>query len=244
MKAIALVLIVAIACFAAGCGSSPGTSASASKPQVPVASGNTFIVPTPKTTVHPNVFVIGDIPGVQLFRIARNDFRRSALDRGLTQQGFDLVGEFRDGLAAELKKAGGAAPVSTLNVARKKSDNRFEADPRELPAGPAGACFVDAFIIYGFAASVLGADYKPYMVVRLKIFRGGDHSLAYAEKFVYNYLGQNIEVAPSAPLASWKDGAAIEADIPGARDGLRAAIGDVTRFIGTHLKTSNRLDKC
>jgi hypothetical protein len=243
MKRLASALIIASAYLAAACSNSPSTSIGNS-PVAPVSSVTIRIIgPTAKTTPEPAIVVLADIPGIDFVRRFRNEIRGQAVRDALAKEGFTATVEYRDALAAELRKAG-AADVTTLTVAREPSSSRFEPKESELPAGPATACFVDTFLVYGFVAPVLGADYEPYMVANLKIFRGGDHKMTYREKFFYNYLRRNVEVAPSRPLASWNDAAAVEADIRGARDALRNAIEDVVRTVASHLKANGRLDKC
>jgi hypothetical protein len=244
MNGIALAIILASACVVMSCSNAPSRATTGSGT---IATGSTVtyqtLVPTPKTMSDPTLVVLADIPGISLLRAVKNDLRRAKIGDALTKDGFNVASEFQEALAAQLKKAG-AADVSTLSVAREHSNYGYEPKESELPAGPATACFFDTFLIYGFRAHVAGADYEPYMAAHLKIFRGGNHATTYIAKFSYNFLNRNIEVEPSTPLASWTDGAAVEADIRGARDAFRNAIADLSRTVAAHLQANGRLGKC
>lgn len=234
-------LALAGACMLAGCGSNDVYTG---EPKV----RDRVILPTPVVMPQPAVAVIGDvavlIPFVARVRVNANVERGKRIKTALSTEGFVVENEFQQNLASELKKVG-ASDVSTVSIQRAPpKDFAVWPDERELPQGSPTECFMDVQLNYGFVAPVTGADYKPYMVVNLKVVRGEDHYVSHEEKFSYNFLGKGVEVTPTAPLASWKNGAAVEADVSGARHALDAAVGDLSRFISSHLQANDQLGKC
>jgi hypothetical protein len=234
-------LLLASACLTAGCGA----------PRIYNGERTVrdqIILPTPVVIAQPAVAVIGDafaaIPFVGFARVAVIDQQRQRLGAALAAEGFDPPTEFQESFAAELKKLG-MPLVSAVAVSRAAPD-AFELwpDVRELPAGGATDCFLDVLLVYGFVAPVTGAAYEPYMVVNLNVVRGDDHAVTYTEKFFYNFLGRDIEVAPAAPLPSWRSIDAVATDIKTARDALRSAAAELSKYVSTHLQLKDHLGKC
>jgi hypothetical protein len=235
------ILLLFTACLTAGCGA----------PRIYKGERTVrdqIVVPTPVVIAQPAVAVVGDafvaIPFVGFARAAVIDLHRRRLGAALAAEGFDPPTEFQEGFAAELKKLG-TRLVSTVAVSRAAPEP-FELwpDVKELPAGAPTDCFIDVLLVYGFVAPVTGASYEPYMVVNLNVVRGPDHAVTYTEKFFYNFLGRDIEVAPAAPLPSWGSIDAVERDIRTARDALRSAATELSKYVSTHLQAKDHLGKC
>jgi hypothetical protein len=235
------ILLLLTACLTTGCGA----------PRI--YSGertlrDQIVLPTPVVIPQPAVAVIGDafaaIPFVGFARAAVIDLQGKRLGAALAAEGFDPPNEFQEDFASELKKLGAPA-VSAVSVSRAPAEPfKLWPNSKELPAGALTDCFIDVLLVYGFVAPVTGASYEPYMVVNLNVVRGGDRAVTYTEKFFYNFLGRDIEVAPTTPLPSWKSIEAVESDIKGARDAFRNAAAELAKHVSTHLQAKDHLGKC
>jgi hypothetical protein len=235
------VLLLVTACLTAGCGA----------PRIYKGERTVrdqIVLPTPVVIAQPAVAVLGDlfvaIPFAGLARVIVVEQQRQRLGAALAAEGFDPPKEFQEGFAADLKRLG-VPLVSAVSVSRAAADPfKLYPDVNELPAGAPTDCFIDALLVYGFVAPVTGASYEPYMVVSLNVIRGDDHAVTYTEKFSYNFLGKDIEVAPAAPLPSWRSIDAVERDIRTARDALRNAAAELSKYVSTHLQAKDHLGKC
>jgi hypothetical protein len=202
-----------------------------------------YIVPTPAIIDKPVLItladVVGSIPLLGLFKLVRDQDARERLDRLLRSDGLDFAREADTALKAALAAANIEAG-SHAAPRRDPSGFRRFADPNELPRGRPGQSFVDTHVIYGFIATVTGADYRPYIVINLQIVAADTHAIKYRKEFRYDFPSLaadslvKIEVPENRP--TWKNLKAIEADIPAVGTALKQILADVTKQVAERLR--------
>lgn len=210
-----LAFVFALLAWLAGCST---TRFAAGEVQTPAK----YVLTTPSTLEQPAlvtaVDVVGSLPVVGWFKLARDSEVRKRLDKALTDAGLDVGVQVRSQFQAGLGAL--KLEVGTHDAVRRKPlPLDVFANPNELPRGRAEQTFVDTSVVYGFNTAVTGVDYRPYMILNVQVLAADTHEVKYRETFACNFIfqrGKDVVIEPPATTPTWKNVAAIEADIPGA----------------------------
>lgn len=201
------------------------------------------ILPTPAVLNEPALAtmldVVANIPLIGLFKIARDQDVRERLNLALQSSGFDVTRETEDAFKAALA----AVNIETgSHRVQRRGPGAFKLlpDSNELPRGQPGQVFLDALLIYGFVATATGGDYRPYGVLNLQVVAADTHAINYKKKFFYNFVtlggDEAVKLEVASNLPTWKNVAAIEADIPGAVAAFKQVIADVMKQTADRLR--------
>jgi hypothetical protein len=231
MRASLLIVLLVLA----GCGTlrfAPGEVQSTAK----------HVVPTPAIVARPTVATlfdaVGSIPLVGLFKFGRDAEVRKRLGEALDAEGLDVRAQVHSQLQGELRAL--ELEVGS-HVTERREPGAFTlfADSNELPRGEPAQMFLDTKVLYGFIATATGTDYRPYVVVNLQVLAADTHKVKYQKSFGINFppLGIDSRVEVPAGMPSWKNVAAIEADIPGASTAFKSLASGISKAIAKQLQT-------